>query len=103
MNLELTELSEEQRQIAEAIGMESYIKLSESFGGTNIYVAKANEIVLRKERDERIRKEFNGYNHTELALKYGLTEKWIRNIVSAIEQEIRAKPLSGQLTIVDCI
>lgn len=99
--LKLEELRNEQRQIAEAIGIPAYLKLSAAFGGTNIYIAKADEIINRKQRDARIRKEFTGYNYTQLALKYGLTEAWVRNIVSDIANNVKNSPISGQLTFED--
>lgn len=99
--LKLDDLGEEQRQIAETIGMDAYLSLTKVFGGTTIYVAKANEILRRNERDRRIREEFNGYNYAQLALKYGLTEVWIRNIVSEKAEAIRKKPVDGQMNISD--
>lgn len=37
--------------------------------------------LFKKSRDNKIRKEFDGYNYTELANKFDLTEVWIRKIV----------------------
>lgn len=81
MELWINDLKEEQRQIAEVIGMEPYLELTKMFGGTSIYIAKADELMKRKDRDRRIREEFDGSNFSQLAVKYGLTEVWIRNIV----------------------
>ena len=101
MTLALDELREEQRQIAEVIGVEAYLKLTRIFGGTTIYIAKAEEIVKRADRDRRIREEFDGSNYAQLALKYGLTEVWIRNIVYDKAAEIKMKPIDGQMTMED--
>lgn len=101
MALELDDLREEQKQIAAVIGVENYLKLTRQFGGTNIYIAKAEEIVKRNERDENIKKEFNGSNYAQLAVKYGLTEVWIRNIVSEKAAEIRRRPIDGQMNLSD--
>lgn len=101
MALELDDLREEQKQIAEVIGVENYLKLTREFGGTTIYIAKAEEIVKRNERDAKIREEFDGSNYAQLAVKYGLTEVWIRNIVSEKAAEIRRKPIDGQMNILD--
>lgn len=101
MTLKLTDLKEEQRQIAEIIGLEAYLKLSRAFGGTTIYIAKAEEIVKRAERDQKIREEFDGSNYAQLAVKYGLTEVWIRNIVYDKAMEIRKKPIDGQMSFFD--
>ena len=103
MALVLDDLREEQRQIAEAIGVDAYLELTRVFGGTTIYIAKAEEIVKRADRDRQIREEFNGSNYSQLALKYGLTEVWIRNIVYDKAVEIRKKPLDGQMNLSDFI
>lgn len=103
MALELEALREEQRQIAEVIGVENYLKLTREFGGTTIYIAKAEEIVKRNERDEKIREEFDGSNYAQLAVRYGLTEVWVRNIVSEKAEEIRRRPIDGQMNLSDFI
>lgn len=101
MELMMEELREEQREIAEVIGLDSYLQLTKKFGGTSIYIAKAEEILNRKNRDEKIRNEFNGCNYAQLAGKYGLTEVWIRTIVLEKAKEIRAKPIDGQMSLLD--
>ena len=52
-------------------------------------------------RDELIKEEFDGSNYKELALKYGLTETWIRNIVLDKAKEIKARPIDGQMNLTD--
>ncbi len=101
MGLTLGDLREEQRQIAEIIGVEAYLKLTRVFGGTTIYIAKAEEIIKRADRDRQIREEFDGSNYAQLAVKYGLTEVWIRNIVYDKAEEIRRKPIDGQMSMED--
>lgn len=97
----LDDLREEQKQIAEVIGIDAYLELTRAFGGTSIYIAKAEEIVKRADRDRQIREEFNGNNYSQLALKYGLTEVWIRNIVYDKAAEIKRRPLEGQMNLSD--
>lgn len=75
------QLDGEQREIAEIIGIDAYKKLVGHFGGSHIYVCKADTI-LRDARNEEIYREFNGYNYRRLALKYNLSEKTIREIVT---------------------
>lgn len=101
MELQIEELRDEQKLIAETIGMEAYFKLTKMFGGTTVYIAKAEEILRRRSRDEQIREEFDGSNYAQLALKYGLTETWIRNIVYEKAVEIKKKPIDGQMNIAD--
>lgn len=99
MAVEMDDLRDEQRRIAEIIGVEAYLELTREFGGTTIYIAKAEEIKNRIERDKKIREEFDGSNARELALKYGLSEVWIRNIVCDKLLEIRRKPIDGQIDL----
>lgn len=74
------------RQIAEAIGTENFYRLAEVVGGTTIYVPKP-ESLTRPLRDAHIKAEFNGYNHLELARKYGVTERWVRQLCGPGEAE----------------
>lgn len=95
--IQLEELSGDQYDLAECIGIEAYRRLVEFYGGTNIYILKA-DTVLKTDRDDKILADFNGYNHKYLALKYGLTERTIRLIVAPEAQRIRAEPLPEQVT-----
>ena len=73
--------SEQQKEIAEIIGIEAYRKLVEHYGGSHIYINKS-DTVTRPDRDEEIRKKFNGKNCGQLVREYGLSEQTIRNIVN---------------------
>ena len=70
---------EQQKALAELIGIENYKKLVEVYGGSSIYVYKRDSF-LRTLRDKKIKEEFRG-NYKELAQKYNLTEMAIRNII----------------------
>lgn len=70
---------EQQKALAELIGIENYKKLVEVYGGSGIYIYKRDSF-LRTLRDKKIKEEFKG-NYKELAQKYNLTEMAIRNIV----------------------
>ena len=81
--VQLSDLDEEQQQVAELIGLDNYKRLVTVFGGLSIY----------------IREEFDGYNFKELAGRYGLTEVRIRSIVSDKMREFRARPMDGQQSL----
>lgn len=68
------------QDIAEIIGVEATLQLSEYLGGTRFYFRKLDGLLMDK-RDEQIRKEFTGNNHLPLARKYNLTETRIRDIL----------------------
>ena len=78
--VKLENLDEEQKALAELIGLDGLKNLVRAYNGTSIYVPKI-ESLEKAVRDEYIKEEFDGGNYRELALKYGLTETWIRNIV----------------------
>lgn len=96
--VQMEDLDEEQRTLAGLIGIEAFRALVRSYNGTPIYIPKI-ESLEKPVRDELIREEFDGKNYRELALKYGLTETWIRNIVIEKACEIKAKPMDGQISL----
>lgn len=100
--IQIENLNEEQKLLAETIGLEAYKKLVKSYEGMLVYVPKA-ENLIKNVRDEQIREEFNGTNYRELALKYGLTETWIRSIVSEKTKEIKRQQMNGQISIFDIL
>lgn len=67
------------RQIADEIGIENFCKLADIIGGATVYIPKL-ESVLRPIRDMHIKAEFNGWNYIELARKYDITERLVRQI-----------------------
>ena len=67
------------KQVAEEIGIENFCKMLKIVGGATLYIPQLDNI-LRPVRDARIKAEFNGYNHPELARKYGVTERWVRQL-----------------------
>lgn len=75
----MEDLTEEQRSIAEVIGIEGYRLLVERLGGQSIYIAKL-DTMQRGLRDKEILEAFNGSNYAELARRYNLTERAVRNI-----------------------
>lgn len=78
-DLTLDMIPEPYKQVADVIGVENFIKLARTIGGSTIYIPKSDSF-LRPVRDLNIKKDFNGYNHLELARKYNLSERWILEI-----------------------
>lgn len=87
------QLSGDQRELAEIVGLEAYRKLVVNYGGMHIYVCKS-ETVLRDLRNAEICNDFNGFNYRKLAKKYDLSEKTVREIVSGKKEE----PIDGQVS-----
>lgn len=67
--------------IVEAIGPEAFVELAHALGGISVYIPKF-ESVIAAARDRVILREFKNSNYTELALKYGISEVWVRKIVN---------------------
>ena len=68
--LTIDDLDGENRELAELVGMEAFIKLVEVYGGTGkLYVPQADKVLIPV-RDEKIREEYDGTN------LYGICKKW---------------------------
>lgn len=94
LGISIDDLQGEQRDLAEVIGLDSYINLVKIYGGTTLYIAKYDRLQNIK-RDQKIVRDFNGYNHKYLAHKYGLSDRTIRDILAAYRQV----QLQGQLNL----
>lgn len=92
-NIKIQDLQGEQRQIAETIGLEAYLKLVKIYGGTNIYIAKIDKLLSIK-RDMEIVKRFNGYNYKSLANQYRLSERAVREIINRENSRLLSQQLS---------
>lgn len=80
-SIKIEELDGEQRELADCIGIENYKKLVLYFGGTAIYIQKANTLCINS-RNKKIAGMFNGYNYKSLAREFNLSEGQIRKIIS---------------------
>lgn len=98
--LTLDDLDADQRQLAECIGLEAYIKLLKNYAGSNVYIRMPDKITLSL-RNEEIRKKFNGYNYRQLSAAYNLSEVTIRQIVAPIRVAVKTAPLPGQTSFFD--
>lgn len=74
------DLSEEMQIVAETIGIDGAIKLILSIGGDSIYFPK-KESLLRKIRDQTIKKKYDGTNLKELSGRYRLSVRQVRKIL----------------------
>ena len=96
--LALDDLRGESRDLAEVIGMDTFRRLVELYGGANIYIPKADGLILPL-RNDLIVREYDGNNIFELSRKWGLTERRIQDIVKVKADELRLKPLDGQTSL----
>ncbi len=74
------------KTIAEKIGTENLLEVLTLIGGSTFYFPKA-ETMLRSLRDQKIRKEFNGFNSFELSMKYNISERWVQLIIEKADTD----------------
>lgn len=72
--------------IANSVNLETALQLAQLYQGKHFYFPKLDDLMQGK-RNDKIRAEFNGYNLKELATKYNLTDRWIREIVGEAMDE----------------
>ena len=80
-SIKIEELDGEQLEIAECVGIDGYKSLVKHFGGTSVYIQKADTLCINS-RNKKIFESFNGYNYKFLARKFNLSEGQIRKIIS---------------------
>lgn len=93
--LTLADLDEDQRMLADTIGLESYKVLVQQYGGAYLYIRK-EESLVKDIRDKQIRAEYNGRNLRDLAKHYRLSEMQVRNI-------LYEEGVPGQIGITDIL
>lgn len=76
-------LPEPYRKLSKVLGIENVIKLTKEYQGTTVYFPKLDS-TIKTIRNSRIHEDFNGGNITELAIKYNLTEVWVRQILDDV-------------------
>lgn len=76
-----TDLTPEQQELADLLGLDIFLTLVQQCGGTNLYIPKA-ESVGRTARNAMIQAEFTGCNLKVLAAKYRLSQVQIRTIIA---------------------
>lgn len=92
------DVPEQYHAMIDAIGLEPFLHLVQTHGGTYFYIPKA-DVVLRRIRDDKIKAEFDGGNYKALAVKFSLTEISIRRIV----ESDKFRQIAGQMNLLDVI
>lgn len=83
-DITLEDLSDEQREVAELIGLNKYLEMVELLGGETLYIPKS-DCLLRTVRNRLIKEERKaGKSYRFLAKKYHLTKNTIINILSGL-------------------
>lgn len=92
--LQMEDLSGNDFDLADTVGLEAFKNLVRTYGGINgLYVPKADRLVIPI-RDTLIRREYDGTNTHALAVKWGLTERYILEIAKDKAKQIRIEKLT---------
>lgn len=81
MELKISDLPDQFEYMAKIIGIDNMKLLIKEFGGTTLYFPTEKKI-YKSARDRQIISEFNGLNYKYLAIKYDMSESYIRSIVN---------------------
>lgn len=79
--MDISKLKAKDREIAELIGIENYMRFVNQYGGTNIYIPSAS-LLNRDQLEKKIKQQYNGDNAAELGKEYGLSARTIVRIVT---------------------
>jgi Mor family transcriptional regulator len=79
--VKIEDIPENYQDMAEAVGVINFLQLLKIAGGTTIYLPLPIN-VIKEARDRAIVREYTGKNLKELAVKFNLSETWIRQIVA---------------------
>ena len=83
----ISDLPDSVKGIAEVMGLNVVLKMSQEFGGDAIYFPKY-QTLMRGVRNRMVRAEFDGSNHKELAKKFNLTPAFVRMILKGRKTSI---------------
>ena len=81
MELKISDLPPQFENIARELGIDKVKALFKEFGGTSVYFP-TEKMIYKDARDRCIMADYNGFNHKELAVKYNMSESYIRAIIN---------------------
>lgn len=96
----IEQLRDEQRELAEVLGLDAYKSLIKNYGGTQLYIQQVDS-VLKDIRDKELNEKFDGTNYKALSREYGISEMTIRDIVYLKRRQLKLEPLEGQMSFED--
>lgn len=79
--MDISKLKGKNREIAELIGEEGFLRLSKQFGGSKIYIPTLSTL-NRSEISENLKQQYNGDNAAELGKKYNLSARTVIRMIT---------------------
>lgn len=80
--IRMEDIPGEYRDIAELMGLATFLRLTALCGGQVLYIPK-QESLERSSRDREIRARFDGSNYRALAAQFRLSDRQVRKIINA--------------------
>ena len=100
-NIDINEFREPYKSIAEVIGVETMIKLSENFPRFTLYIPTISGL-LKQATYKNIIEEYNGANVKQLALRYGVSERTIYRILESklnLENKLNSTEFKNHISL----
>jgi Mor family transcriptional regulator len=79
-NISVKALPNQCQEFLQCMDIQTLVSFMEYFGGTSVYVPKVQSVLREVKKDSIIREYNKGLSYRELARKYKLSERWIREI-----------------------
>ncbi len=98
----MEDLQEQHRELAAIIGIDNLIKLSNHFGGTQIYIPQTEKLI-KNITYRAVVDEFDGTNIKALAKKYDISESTVYRLVrdKILNNQVSARQVEGQMSFSD--
>jgi Mor family transcriptional regulator len=90
----MAELPRQVQELVELVGLELAVRILVRFRGQSIYIPQC-EWTFKQLRNDRIRREFTGANHAELARRYSLTVSRLYEILGRRESHTQIDMFEG--------
>ena len=97
-DLKLEDLTGSVRELADVIGIEAFKRMVRVYGGSSyIYVPMENTVTIPARNRQIVAAYLDGAEIRRLAIRYGVTDRCIRDIVRDAAERIDKQPLNGQV------
>jgi Mor family transcriptional regulator len=96
-DVQLEDLPEEFREIAEVIGLDRALGLADYINGAQVYIPKKDTIV-RRAKYRRILADFEECrDYGQVAMRFNLSESHVRRLIKIIRSEANPSPKQQEL------
>lgn len=79
--MDVSKLKGKNKEIAELIGEEGFMRLVFKYGGSYVYIPTLSTL-KRSEISEELKRQYNGNNAAELGKKYNISERTVIRMIT---------------------